>query len=345
MKRRQWKSGSGFFVGLVALMFLFASFPAELFAGRSGGGGGYSSSSRSSSSSGGSRSSGVWGGSSRSSSPSPSKSYTPSPSSNKTQTTTKSWAGERKAVAPNAPTKVTTTAPMTRDAASAAKTKSISREQSAKAMNEYRARQAKFSQPERPIPSDVRPPSVKRTSSSTGYNYTPSTRVVRVNHYYSNIGYAPPRYVYMGYPSYGIWDAVFLYSMINMMNGDFFYHHRSDPQMSEFMANARENARTDAELQRKLDRLDSEVAEMKTRNTPVNQDYLPKDVDPDVAYSQAYVDKNTDKLYNDGGHESGVAQAATQSPADESSGWPWGKIIIGLLVIGAGVYFVFVRKS
>lgn len=347
-------------VGIIVLIAFFGTFAMPAMnseAGRSGGSGYSSSSSRSSG--------GSWGGSSKPSysppvrtytppSPVP-RTYTPLPTPQKTaippkpvqvqptvETKTQQGWGKKTAVAGGtavvgtaAVATATNAQSVPRDKAADMKTKAISAEQSKVAMQEYQARQAKFSKPEDTSPLKTTPTlrPVQNYRSSTGYAYTPTTRVVRVNHYYNN--WNPPIYVYSSPRSFGFWDTMFLYHMLSSNNHSFFYHHQSDPYVQDFLREARRND----ELQRQVNSLQRQVNEMKGQ--PVDSAYLPQGADPDIAYTQKYVESNSGKFYDT------PSQNARQEVPTKKSG-SFGKFVLYALIAvcigGVIYYFVFVRK-
>lgn len=112
-----------------------------------------------------------------------------------------------------------------------------------------------------------------------------STYYDRRQRYYS--GWDAPTYVYAGSPSYGMWDAMFMYMMLDNMNdaSRFAHNHASDPGYQEWRREAEALAKDNAELQAKLAALDTQTATL--AGTPVDPSFLPAGTDPDIALSQA----------------------------------------------------------
>jgi TRAP transporter TAXI family solute receptor len=80
-----------------------------------------------------------------------------------------------------------------------------------------------------------------------------------------------------------MWDAMFLYMMLDNSNNSFAYNQYNNAGYQGWRQEANMQARENAELRAKLDRLDREVSQMSgTRDT----NYLPEGVDADIALSQ-----------------------------------------------------------
>ena len=114
-----------------------------------------------------------------------------------------------------------------------------------------------------------------------------NTYHTRRNSYYA--GYNTPSYVYMGSPSYGMWDTLFLYSMLNSMNnnnnaGQFAHNHSNDSDYQEWRREADVLARDNAELRAQLATMDGQSG--KLTGTAVNAGYIPEGVDADIMMSQ-----------------------------------------------------------
>jgi hypothetical protein len=109
-------------------------------------------------------------------------------------------------------------------------------------------------------------------------------------------------------------------------NQAFFYHHQSDPYIQDFQRQASKNA----ELNTQMTKMQSDIDTMKSTGVAQNASYLPEDVDPDIAYSQEFVETNQDKLYS----------AAKTKEKGMRWGW-WILIALGGFTI---VYLVFIRK-
>ncbi len=93
--------------------------------------------------------------------------------------------------------------------------------------------------------------------------------------------YAQPR------QSYGDWNPLLMWALITSLNrpgsSEFFHNHRDDPGYRQWRADAEAQARTNADLRKKLDELDRKLAE--TQGQPVDKGYVPAGIDPKVAHA------------------------------------------------------------
>ncbi|AWK89255.1 DUF2491 domain-containing protein (plasmid) [Azospirillum thermophilum] len=101
-------------------------------------------------------------------------------------------------------------------------------------------------------------------------------------------GWRPPGYAYNTPPRFGIWDGLFLWFLLDNLSragsADFFHNHRDDPGYAQWRAEAERRAQDDAELRRKLDDLDRQLAERKDQ--PRDPNYLPPDIPRDAAVAE-----------------------------------------------------------
>jgi len=116
-------------------------------------------------------------------------------------------------------------------------------------------------------------------SAPTTYGTYLSSRTT----YYSS--YHPPVYVYNCPPRYGVWDAMFMWMMLDNMNSTMYYNHRNDMEYQQWRADANRQAQDNAELRAKLAAMDQQVQALKAANTPVDPAYMPPNVNPAVAMS------------------------------------------------------------
>lgn len=109
--------------------------------------------------------------------------------------------------------------------------------------------------------------------------------------YYGGMGWRTPGYAFMSYPSFGMWDALFMWSMLDMMSSRRHYamahHHANDPGYKEWRGEAERLAEDNEELRAKLDELDKQVATLE--GTPRDPDFLPPGVTPQIALAAEVV--------------------------------------------------------
>ena len=128
--------------------------------------------------------------------------------------------------------------------------------------------------------------------------------------YYGGMGWRTPGYAFMSYPSFGMWDALFMWSMLDMMSSRRHYavahHHANDPGYQEWRGEAERLAEDNAELRAKLDELDRQVATLE--GTPRDPEYLPPGVTPAIALAAEVVataDPNQPRITVNTGVENG----------------------------------------
>lgn len=101
--------------------------------------------------------------------------------------------------------------------------------------------------------------------------------------YYGSRGYRTPPYAsYGGRSSFGVFDAVMLWFLLDTLSdrshAEFFRDNRSDPGYLEWRAEAEKAAQTDPDLRAKLDALDRELAA--APGDPTRAGQIPADLAP-----------------------------------------------------------------
>lgn len=109
------------------------------------------------------------------------------------------------------------------------------------------------------------------------------------DNYYRAQGYRAPGFAFGGAPSFGIFDTLFLFWMLDHLGNKNVaataYHHQNDPGYQKWRQEADQLAKDNAELKGKLAELDKQVKSME--GTPKDPSYLPAGVPPEVALSAA----------------------------------------------------------
>ncbi|HYD31640.1 MAG TPA: DUF2491 family protein [Azospirillaceae bacterium] len=187
----------------------------------------------------------------------------------------------------------------------------LSRRSAGDALSRYRAQQQPPVAPTRPSGPDIRVP-----RSGGDYDYP------RDGGWFGSRGWSPPRYAYGSRPSFGLWDGLFLWFLLDNLTSPghaaWFYNHQSDPGVQAWRSEAERLAQDTPDLKSKLGQLDSQVAQMQGR--PRDPDYIPPDVPAEVALADD-VDRRTP----------GVALPAI------------GGVVPVVLIIGGGVLFILWR--
>jgi hypothetical protein len=93
--------------------------------------------------------------------------------------------------------------------------------------------------------------------------------------WYGRSGWSPPTYADRTRPQFGMWDALFMWYMLDTLSrpghADFFHHHATDPGHAAWRAEANRRAAEDPALRQKLAELDTRLAAM--QETPRARDY------------------------------------------------------------------------
>lgn len=140
------------------------------------------------------------------------------------------------------------------------------------------------------------------------------------NGYYSGFGWQPPGYVYASRPSFGMWDALFLWFMLNSIGNAshamWFHDHADDPGYQQWRQEADRLAADNADLRTKLAELDTQQKAL--AGEPRDPNYMPPDAKPELALAS----------------ENAVA---VPSP---SGGTHWLLDIVLVLIVGGGIFFL-----
>jgi hypothetical protein len=178
-------------------------------------------------------------------------------------------------------------------APSSAGDRALSRQGSAGALDSYRRQQDTQRTPSAGSGSwgsgGSRSPSA---SSSSGYRY--SLPPARAN-YYGGRGWSPSPYMYSAPRSFGMWDAMFMWFMLDTLtrpsHAAFFHNNQNDPGYQQWRAEADRLAKDNAELKTKLDQLDRQLVE--NQGQPREPGKIPDDVPKDVVQAQAADDEGS----------------------------------------------------
>ncbi|SCY51284.1 TRAP transporter solute receptor, TAXI family [Desulfoluna spongiiphila] len=139
-------------------------------------------------------------------------------------------------------------------------------------------------------------PIYRKTKKYSDFDYR--THYQRRDNYYRGRGWTPPGYAYRARSRFGMWDAMAWWMVLDTLGSRnsyaMAYHHADDPGYREWRQEADRMARDDAVLKAKLTELDAKVATLE--GTPVQPDYLPDGMPPEVALSaEAMAKKTVDK--------------------------------------------------
>lgn len=205
------------------------------------------------------------------------------------------------------------------------------------AYTSYKATQSQFrtaAAPPAAPPSNSSFASVTRVSSY-------STLVVHRNSYYSSWGYVPPSYIYGYGPHFGMWDAIFIWSLAsaagNAAQADWFYHHQYDQGYIDWRRQAEIEAQQNADLRAQLATIDQRMTTLQAQGVARDPNYLPPGADPQVALAAENV------VAKDAADADIDVTAAGQAPKHSSHLWL--DIALIVLVVGGVGYFMSRRAT
>lgn len=203
------------------------------------------------------------------------------------------------------------------------------RAESAKALQSLKVEKNKFTAP----PAKSATPTstqnavlgkVGSSGSSSNIYVSRNTYYVNRDHYYG--GWNRPAYIYSYPSSFGMWDAMFLWMMLDSSRDhEFYYHHQNDPAIQEWRQDAEKQAETNGELKAKLAALDAKVKDMQTQGVKPDESFVPADAGAAVLSAEV-VEKNlpeqtpeeiqAELVENTGGHP-----------------WLWVGIVIFVMIV------------
>ncbi|MFH0824033.1 MAG: TAXI family TRAP transporter solute-binding subunit, partial [Pseudomonadota bacterium] len=175
--------------------------------------------------------------------------------------------------------------------------KAEQKKRSQESLGRYKSEQEKFKNPGATAADQHKnSPLYDKGKVYSGFDYN--------NHYqqrdgfYRGQGYAPPPYMYNSRPSFGMFDALFLYWMLdnvsNRNTAATAYHHQNDPGYQQWRREMDNTAKDNPDVKNKLAELDRQVKAME--GTPRDPSYLPKGVPANVALAPSVLaSKNPEK--------------------------------------------------
>jgi len=200
------------------------------------------------------------------------------------------------------------------------------------AYTSYKATQSQFrtaAAPPAAPPSNSSFAGVTRVSSY-------STLVVHRNSYYSSWGYVPPSYIYGYGPHFGMWDAIFIWSLAsaagNAAQADWFYHHQYDQGYIDWRRQAEIEAQQNADLRAQLATIDQRVSTLQAQGVARDPNYLPPGADPQVALA-------AENVVSKDAADADTDVTAAGQPAKHISHF-WLDIALVVLVLGGVAYFM-----
>jgi TRAP transporter TAXI family solute receptor len=153
----------------------------------------------------------------------------------------------------------------------------------------YKADQGKFGKPEQKFDRSAYEsnPLYQKTKVYSGFDY--KTYAGSRDGFFRNQGFQPPAFAFGGASSFGLFNTVFLFWMLDHMRDKnvaaMAYNHQDDPGFQKWRQEVEELAKNDTELKSKLAEMDKQVKSM--QGTPKDPSYLPPGVPPEAVLSAA----------------------------------------------------------
>jgi TRAP transporter TAXI family solute receptor len=171
----------------------------------------------------------------------------------------------------------------------------MQKQKAAESFKAYQGEQQRFKQP-------VAPPSQGQVAGNPVYqkaqtysNFDYGNYYTRRNNYYGATGWSPPAYVYRSSPSFGVWDALMWWMIIDNLGNRKYtstaYHHADDPGYRQWRQEADRLAQNNQELKEKLAKLDAEVKQQESEGLARDAAYLPPGMTPEVALASSVLAK------------------------------------------------------
>ncbi len=161
----------------------------------------------------------------------------------------------------------------------------MKRQKSAASLERYKSEQQKFKTPPKSEASTANFSSNPVYSKAKNYgSHDNNTYYDRRDSYYQSRNWTPQTYVYQSSPSFGMWDCMFWWMILDNMNDKnqyaAAYHHSDDPGYQEWRKEAEKLSETNADLKAKLEALDKNVSSL--NGTAKDTAYLPAGVSAEV---------------------------------------------------------------
>jgi len=156
---------------------------------------------------------------------------------------------------------------------------------SLESLQSYKAEQAKFKNTAAPVdPSQYgSSPLLRKGKVYTGFDY--GTHYQQRDNFYRAQGYRQPAYAFGGSSSFGMFDSLFLFWMLNNMGNRNVaataYHHSDDPGFQKWRQEVENLSKDNPDLKAKLAEMDKQIKAL--QGTPKDPAYLPPGVPPEIA--------------------------------------------------------------
>lgn len=162
-------------------------------------------------------------------------------------------------------------------------------------LQRYQEEKTKFKNPEFAVDKSKYEsnPLYQKGKVYSGFDY--GNHYSNRDNFYRSQGYQAPGFAFGGSPSFGMFDTLFLFWMLDHLGNKNVaataYHHQNDPGYQKWRQEADQLAKDNAELKGKLAELDKQVKGMD--GTPKDPGYLPPGVPPEVALAATALSSKT----------------------------------------------------
>lgn len=166
---------------------------------------------------------------------------------------------------------------------------------SAKAMSDYTTQQNSFKYKASPTTTVNNTYITKNVTK-----VSPQTYATNRASFYSGYTWAPQPYVYHSYNSFGMWDAMYLWFMLDHINDRqyalMYYNHQNDPGMQQFRSELNRLSQDNQDLKAKLANLEVQEAALKAENVKQDPNYMPKGAEEVALKSDLVTEEGTSTL-------------------------------------------------
>ncbi len=162
-------------------------------------------------------------------------------------------------------------------------------------LQRYQEEKTKFKNPEFAVDKSKyeSSPLYQKGKVYSGFDY--GTHYSNRDNFYRSRGYQAPGFAFGGSPSFGMFDTLFLFWMLDHLGNKNVaataYHHQNDPGYQKWRQEADQLAKDNADLKSKLAELDKQVKGMD--GTPKDPGYLPPGIPPEVALAATALSSKT----------------------------------------------------
>jgi len=170
------------------------------------------------------------------------------------------------------------------------------KKRSQESLERYKSEQSKFMKPDYKVEGAESSPLAGKAKVYSGFDY--GNHYNQRDNYYRAQGYQPPAYAFNTSPSFGIFNTIFLFWMLDHITNKNVaataYNHSNDPGFQKWRQDAESQAKDNAELKAKLGEMDKQIKALE--GTPKDPAYLPAGVPPEAALAATvFAAKQPDK--------------------------------------------------